>query len=244
MTSFNKESSIPIYVQIKKMLANDIDSGKLLPHTRVPSENELVKSFGVSRMTINKVMTELTRDGILYRRQGKGTFVSQKKIDQWFFRITSFKQDMIQRGLDPKTSVIEKKVITASSAVAAQLKVKAAEKVIFIKRLRYANDEPIMIESRYLNYKWCRKILNEPLETESIHNLLIQKYRLPLTKVHQYLEAIKINDEEAGYLGIDPGEPGFLLCRTTFTAETPVTWVNYIYRGDRYRFYAEFNPVE
>lgn len=151
---------------------------------------------------------------------------------------------MIQRGLEPKTVLLEKKVALATQEVAKIFEIKSSDKVIFIKRLRYANNDPLMLESRYLNYKFCKKILDEPLEIESIHDLLIQKYNLPLTKAYQYLEAIKINSEESKYLGIEPGDPGFLLCRTTFTGSRPITWVKYIYRWDRYRFYAEFTPVE
>jgi DNA-binding GntR family transcriptional regulator len=195
-------------------------------------------------MTINKVINELVREGFLYRQQGKGTFVSLRKIDQWFFRITSFNRDMISRELVPSTSVLEKKVLNAPKDVARHLNLNSKEKVIFIKRLRYADNNPIMLESRYLNYKLCKPILKESLEKDSIHDLLIYKYNLPLTKVNQYLEAVKINGDEAKLFGIEPGKPGFLLCRTTFTGKTPVTWVKYIYRGDKYRFYAEFIPIE
>lgn len=240
----NKFNSVPIYQQIRDLLLQDINNGKLRPHTKVPSENDLARLYDVSRMTINKVMNELAREGLLYRRQGKGTFVSQKKIEYGFFRVTSFKEDMKQRGLEPKTVVLEKKIVVAPQEVIRKLEVKPSDKVIFVKRLRYANDEPIMLESRFLNYKYRKKILFEALETESIHNLLIQKYDLPLTKAIQYLEAVKINFEESKYFNVQPGDPGFLLSRITYTASRPITWVKYIYRGDRYRFVGEFTPVE
>lgn len=79
LNKLNKLDSVPIYLQIKKILSSDINKGKLLPHTKIPSENDLARLYDVSRMTINKVMGELTREGLLYRRQGKGTFVSPKK---------------------------------------------------------------------------------------------------------------------------------------------------------------------
>jgi len=226
------------------MLKDNIIRGKDHPNDRIPSEIGLAKLLGVSRMTINKVINELVREGFLYRKQGKGTFVSPRKIDQWFFRITSFNRDMKARGLTPGTSVLEKKVLNPPKDVARNLNLKSKDRVIFIKRLRYADSSPLMLESRYLNYKLCKPILEESLEKESIHDLLINKYNLPLTKVNQYLEAVKMNGDEATLLGTEPGEPGFLLCRTTFTGEIPVTWVKYIYRSDKYRFYAEFVPIE
>lgn len=244
MIAVNKNISTPLHIQIKEILKDNIIKGKYHPKERIPSEIELAKLLCVSRMTTNKVINELVREGFLYRQQGKGTFVSLRKIDQWFFRITSFSRDMISRGLIPSTSVLEKKVFNAPKDVARHLNLKSKKKVIFVKRLRYADNNPMMLESRYLNYKLCKPILKESLEKESIHDLLIYKYNLPLTKVNQYLEAVKINGDEAKLFGIEPGEPGFLLCRTTFTGETPVTWVKYIYRSDKYRFYAEFMPIE
>jgi len=226
------------------MLKDNIARGTYHPNDRIPSEIGLANSLCVSRMTINKVINELVREGFLYRKQGKGTFVSLRKIDQWFFRITSFNKDMISRGFIPSTSLLEKKVLNPPKDVARNLNLKSKDRVIFIKRLRYADSSPLMLESRYLNYKLCKPILEESLEKESIHDLLINKYNLPLTKVNQYLEAVKMNGDEATLLGTEPGEPGFLLCRTTFTGEVPVTWVKYIYRSDKYRFYAEFVPIE
>ncbi len=244
MINIIKNSSVPLHIQIKKMLKDNIESGKYLPNEKITSEIELAKILNVSRMTVNKAINEMVREGFLHRFQGKGTFVSLRKIDQWFFRITSFNRDMVSRKLTPSTSVIEKKVLSASKDVVAHLNLKLKEKVIFIKRLRYADNEPIMLESRYLNYKLCKQILKESLEKESIHDLLIYKLNLPLTKVNQYLESIIIREDDAKFFGIKSGEPGFLLYRTTFTAEYPVTWVKYIYRGGKYRFYAEFIPIE
>lgn len=244
MIAVDKNSSTSLHIQIKKILKENILRGKYQPDERIPSEIELAELLNVSRMTVNKVINELTKEGFLHRHPGKGTFVSQRRIDQWFFRITSFNRDMVSRGLNPSTSVLEKKVLNASKEVIQYLNLKPKEKVIFVKRLRYADNIPIMLEFRYLNYEMCKQILKESLDKESIHDLLVYKYQLPLTKVNQYLETIKINDEDSKLLGIPPGEPGFLLYRTTFTGDVPVTFVKYIYRGDRYRFYAEFIPIE
>jgi GntR family transcriptional regulator len=244
MIVINKDVSTPLYMQIKKMLKDDIAKGKYLPNERIPPEIGLARMLNVSRMTVNKVINELVREGLLYRHQGKGTYIALRKIDQWFFTITSFSRDMLSRGLVPSTSVLEKMVLKTPRNVQIALKLSPKARVIFIKRLRYANNEPIMLESRYLNYKLCKRILKEPLDKESIHDLLIQKYGLPLTKVSQYLETIQISKDDAEYLGVKPGEPGFRLCRTTFTGESPVTFVDYIYRGDKYRFSAEFVPIE
>lgn len=244
MITINKNIVTPLHVQIKKMLKDEILKGKYHPNDRIVSETQLANRLNVSRMTVNKVIQELVREGLLCRHAGKGTFVLERRIDHWFFRITSFNREMKSRGMKPSTSVLEKRVMNTPKDVRNFLRLGPKEKVIFVKRLRFADNDPIMLESRYLNYQLCKPILEECLDEESIHYLLIDKYQLPLTSVNQYLEAIKVEGEEAKLLETMPGDPGFLLSRTTFTEETPVTFVKYIYRGDRYRLYAEFIPTE
>ena len=151
---------------------------------------------------------------------------------------------MRERGLTPSTNVLRKEVIAAPQEVQDALQLRPGEKVIFVMRLRFADGEPLMLERRYLNLSLCRPILDEALDKESIHDLLIQKYDLPLTRVRQYLEAVALRTDEAQLLNVKANSPALLLHRITFTEEQPVTFVRYLYRGDRYRFHAEFKPEE
>ncbi len=240
----DKQNATPIYLQLKRSLIKKIKAGDLAPNSMIPSELQLAKQLGVSRMTVNKALNELVRDGYLFRQQGKGTYVAERRLDYGFFLITSFHSDMRERGLTPSTNVLRKEVIAAPQEVQDALQLRPGEKVIFVMRLRFADGEPLMLERRYLNLSLCRPILDEALDKESIHDLLIQKYDLPLTRVRQYLEAVALRTDEAQLLNVKANSPALLLHRITFTEEQPVTFVRYLYRGDRYRFHAEFKPEE
>ena len=215
-----------------------------MPNSMIPSEIQLAKELGVSRMTVNKTLNELVREGYLFRQQGKGTYVAERRLDYGFFRITSFHRDMKERGLIPGTNVLRNEVILAPREAKEALQLHNQEKVILVMRLRFADGKPLMLERRYLNLSLCRPILNEALDKESIHDLLVRKYNLPLTRVRQYLEAVALRADEARLLKVKVNSPALLLHRITFTKEQPVTLVRYLYRGDRYRFHAEFRPEE
>ena len=240
----DKGNSVPLYLQLKRELLKKIKGGELKPDSMIPSEVQLAKELGISRMTVNKALNELVREGYLFRRQGKGTYVAERRLEYGFFRVTSFNRDMRERGLVPGTKVLKKRVMVASQEVREALQLPPRERVIYVMRLRLANGEPLMLEHRYLNLSLCRPLLEEPLDKESIHDLLIRKYNLPLTRVKQYLEAVALRPAEARLLRVKPYSPALLIHRVTFTEEQPVTMVKYLYRGDKYRFYADFKPEE
>ena len=240
----DKNNPKPIYLQIKQNLLESIDKGVYAINQAIPSEVTIAKRHQISRMTARTAINELVQEGFLSRRQGKGTYVSGKRFDYHFFRITSFNQDMAERGMTHFTNVLELKVLTPSNRIRKALELSANSKTIFIKRLRYANNAPLLLEKRYLNYSLCRRILKENLEQESIHNLLIYKYKLALTKVKQFIQAKNLSKTEANLLKVKVGSAALYLQRTTYTHKQPVTLVNYLYRGDRYRVHAEFEPYE
>jgi GntR family transcriptional regulator len=240
----DKNNPKPIYLQIKQNLLESIDKGVYAINQAIPSEVTIAKRHQISRMTARTAINELVQEGFLSRRQGKGTYVSGKRFDYSLFRITSFNQDMAERGMAHFTKVLEVKVCAAPERVRKALKLSGNSKAIYMKRLRYADNVPLLLEERYLNYSLCQPILKENLEQESIHNLLIYKYKLALTKVTQFIQAKNLSEKEANLLKVKVGSAALYLQRTTYTHEQPVTMVTYLYRGDRYRVYAEFEPYE
>jgi GntR family transcriptional regulator len=137
--------------------------------------------------------------------------------------------------------VLKLHVIPASPEIADRLQIAVGEEVIESARLRLANDKPMAYETRYLAYKLCPQLLIEDLALESIHSLLIDKYNIPLIRACHTVEARVLSEEEARLLEIEPGTAGFFVDRVTYTvADQPVTWYRTLYRGDEYRFTAEF----
>lgn len=231
---------IPRYYQLKGILEKRIQAGEFQFGDKFPTDEQLCREYGLSRGTVRRALEMLTDEGLLRREQGRGTFLISPHQSPVFFRLASFDEEMKSRGWEPGTRLLSRRVFPASAEVARQLQVRAGGKVIEIIRLRLADGSPVAYETRYLGYKTCPQLLEEDLENQSIHSLLIDKYNIPLVRACYTIEARVLSQEEAAFLQVEPGSAGFAIERVTYsTGEKPVTWYRIIYRGDVYRFSAE-----
>jgi GntR family transcriptional regulator len=232
---------VPRYYRLWEILRKRIQSGEFQPGDQFPTEECLCQTYTLSRGTVRRAINILVEEGWLRREQGRGTFVADSSRAPVFFRLADFSEDMEQRGLEPSTKVLKLHVIPASEEMACRLQILAGEKVIESARLRLANGKPMAYETRYLAYKLCPQLLVEDLAVESIHSLLIDKYNIPLIRACHTVEARVLSEEEARLLETEPGSAGFFVDRVTYTVhDEPVTWYRTLYRGDEYRFTAEF----
>ena len=126
----------------------------------LPAESELMQRFGVSRITVRQVLDMLVRDGLIYRQQGRGTFVAHPTIEQTQVRIVSFTEDMRQRGFRPGTEVLEAGLMPAPADIAGKLAVEPGEELAHLRRLRLADDEPMSIEDAYLVHRYFPGVLS------------------------------------------------------------------------------------
>ena len=232
---------IPRYYQLKEILEKRIQSGEFQPGDQFPTDQCLCEAYCLSRGTVRRAIDMLVEEGRLRREQGRGTFVTTPQLTQTFFRLASFDEEMSQRGRKPSTKLIHRKVIPATEQIAADLDLKVGEEVIEISRLRLADGLPMAFETRYLAYKICPDLMNEDLENQSIHSLLIDKFNIPLIRARHTIEARVLTAREARLLQTQPGSAGFFVSRITYSLDDrPVTMYRILYRGDEYRFTAEF----
>jgi GntR family transcriptional regulator len=225
------------YLRIKKALLQRIADGAYGDH--LPSENELADTHGVSRMTARRALQELVSEGYASRVPGRGTFLQPRRFSQGFLRVRPFREHAAEAGAAPSTRVLTAEARRAPATVAGKL---GTNQTILVSRLRRLDGEPVMLETRYLRADLCASILHEDLAQDSIHELLVDRLRLPLTRVWQRLEAIALDEGMAAWFGLSAGSPAFRLERVTYTNDDPVTWVEYVMRGDRYVFQDDFSP--
>lgn len=236
-----KLDPIPRYHQLQQILRERIESGEFKPDEQFPTENQLCQEYGVSRGTVGRAIKILVDEGWLHRIQGRGTFVSRPALTPAFFHLTNFADDMRQRGLEPSTKLLSREVIPADEKIAATLQIPVKAPVIKISRLRLANGRPMAYETRYLAYDLCPQLVDEDLEQQSIHSLLIDKYHIPLIRACHTIEACVVSEQQAKILKVEPGSACFFIDRITYTTHNrPGTWYQALYRGDEYRFIAEF----
>jgi len=236
-----EQGVIPRYYQLKEILEKRIQSGEFQPGDKFPTDDELCQEYGLSRGTVRRAVEMLIGSGQLRREQGRGTFLNSPKQSPVFFRLANFDEEMKLRGWTPSTSLVSRRAFPAGTEVAKQLQIPVGEKTIEIIRLRMADEKPIAYETRYLSYKTCPQLLEEDLENQSIHSLLIDKYTIPLVRACYTIEARVLSQKEAKFLQVETGSAGFAIERVTYTTDDkPVTWYRTVYRGDVYRFSAEF----
>jgi len=232
---------IPRYYQLKEVLEKRVYSGEFQPGDQFPTDDCLCQEYGLSRGTVRRAIDMLVKEGRLRREQGRGTFVMAPQLTPSFFRLASFDEEMRQRGRTPSTKLIHLRISPASEQIAADLGLDIGEDVIEISLLRLADGIPMALETRYLAYQICPDLVKEDLENQSIHSLLIDKYNIPLIRVHHTIEARVLTVPEARLLQTRAGSAGFLVSRLIYTlCDRPVTKQRIVYRGDEYHFTAEF----
>lgn len=230
----NREHPLPLYYQLMQVLRSRIEQGKWNPGDLFPSERELSETFGISRMTVRRTLTELTNEGLLRRDPGRGTFVAKPKICKRLSKLTSFTEEMRARGRAPGVKVLRVGMSPAKPVVAQMLGIDIEREVAVIERLRLADGEPAGIECCHLHFEGCETILQQDL-SGSLYTLLSERFGLVPTRALETMEAAACGSREAKILNIRHGEPVLSIRRTTFDQhQRPLEYVESVYRGDYY----------
>lgn len=242
--NLNFENQIPLYVQLKEFIKGKIDSKVLLPGMKLPSENYFTQKFGISRIVIYQALKELAYEGLVYRNRGKGTFISEPKITQGFAqRLISFNQDAAEKGMIPKTKVLDREIIKADKELASILKINIGDEVIQITRLRYLvkeSDVPNHISTTHLPLKLCPKLLDVDLTNQSLYMFLKSEYQFAIKRGFRVIEAVPANENQSRLLEIKEGTPLLKLRSVSFIEnDIPIEYYESFYRGDKVQFEVE-----
>ena len=205
----------------------------------IPPERVLSIKLGVSRLTLRAALGELVREGLLTRRRGAGTFVAEPKVAKEM-TITSFSDDMRQRGLTPGSRTLEFRTITAGARLGRILYVSPSEPVLSVKRLRLADGEPMAVELLHVPEALFPGLTAADLEESSFYDLLGNRYGIEIVGGTQTVEPTVTNDEESRELRVPLHSPALLFERVTRAAGGEIVeFTSSIYRGDRYRLVSE-----
>jgi GntR family transcriptional regulator len=239
--AIQKDSPLPLYFQLKELLRQEIESGHWQPGQRIPSEATLCQAFDISRSVVRQALRELEYQGLLYREQGKGTFVAQPKISESLMQdLSGFYEDMVAKGLTPVTKVLRQEIQPVEKKIATYLQIEPGDKVIVIERLRSVGSEPINLVTTYLPHDICPDLIDEDLSTQSLYALLEKKYGLELSHGLRTIEAVAANQYEAQLLGVDEGAPLVLLDSVSYLGDgRPIEYFHAVHRGDRSKFEVE-----
>ncbi|WP_167628009.1 GntR family transcriptional regulator [Listeria valentina] len=218
----NKNDKRPLYDQLVNVLKEKIEN-EMQANDKMLSEREISERYGVSRTTVRLAMAELENMGYIYKRHGKGTFVSalqsqkQNLMDSY-----SFTDHMRELGKKPKTKVLSFEMISSSQFFADKLGIKEGESLIKIKRLRLADDLPMMLERSYLPFNEFATLTKEMVKTKPLYEIFKEDFNEVVKVADEEFSAGIVSDYEADQLEVLRDSPCLRLVRTTYNTENKV----------------------
>lgn len=240
-TTIDRTNPMPLYHQLKELLRTEIKQA-MRPGQQLPTEQELIQKFGLSRITVIQAIKALEQEGLVQRIRGKGTFVSKPKIEQRLSKIFGFTQELQQRGLKPGTQVLSLEQLPVDQQIAQELEVQAGARVWKVRRLRLADGEPIGIQTAFLPVSLCPDLTEEKLErSPSLYRLLREEYGLNAWRAREsYVAGVLKDPRDARTLQTRVGTPVLLATRTTLDPKgRAFEYVASVLRGDRYTLYVD-----
>ena len=207
----HRNSPLPYYAQVKRILLHEIESAELKPGDMLPSEQELCQRFDVSRTVIRQALGELVNEGRLYRIRGKGTFIAKPKLREQFIESTvGFFEDLTSRGHRVESRVMSCEIVAASDKVANALEIEPGTQCVELVRLRLVNDEVIAFTKSYLPYfneAFFESLQGADLGPVSLYRHLEEAWGLRIDSGHRSLEAVAASPMLARLLDIEADEP-------------------------------------
>jgi GntR family transcriptional regulator len=232
----DRNTFVPLYHQIQQRLLHQIHSGALKPGEPLPSAQEISATLGVSQMTVRQAIKSLCELGVVYSKQGKGTFVSGMKLEKDFRQVLSFSEDMKARGSTPRSRVLAFEVQKPDEDVMEALRLSPGEQVIYLKRIRQSNNLPMGVECSSLPLRLCPGLLESFDPRNSLYEALSERYGINMMVADEVAEAGLADSEAARLLRIAKGSPVFLFTRISYVQSgQPIEYVQSTYRGDRYK---------
>lgn len=227
----------PLYMQLKEVLRAYILDGTYAPHSKLPSENELIKQYKLSRITVRQALRDLQKEGLIFSIQGKGSFVTKPKAVQDLTRLQGFGEAMSRHGLETYSKVISIKRLPADKYVAAALNLDKGQDVFEFKRIRYLNRSPVSLDISYFHLDLGERLRKEDLVSRDIFEILENNFGLQLESADLTIEATIADEEKSQLLKIEANSPLLRLERLTFSrGHVPVDFEYLYYIGDFYRY--------
>lgn len=199
---FNNSSR---YQQIADHLQNDIKTGEFSPGDKLPSEKRLGDYFKVSRITIRQALKRLENDGLIFKKQGLGAFVSENKPESNLVRLTDFSEDMRRAGFESSSKLILFKKVPPEIAVNTILEIPPTSPLIKIDRVRMANKVPIAVDITWLPASYGQLLLDQDLSNKTIYEILEDVYSIPILAGRYKITAVLADEFIGKHLDMDVG---------------------------------------
>lgn len=236
-TEIDARTPMTLYARIKEELRAAILDGSYKPFDQLPSESELTSRFAVSRITVRQALSDLQKEGLIFKVHGKGSFVSKPKTDQDLGRLQGFAEALAGEGREVINRVLSLRNVRAGRQVAHKLGVGVGDEVTEIRRLRFLDREPISVDISYTRPEIGARLAKADLPARDMFIIFENDFGIPLGNAELLIEATSADEELAGHLRVREGAPLLRIERLTITAAREPLFFEYLfYRGDAFRY--------
>ena len=237
-STISEESDIPLYYQLISIMKRSISAGMLKTGDALPPETEFCDRYNISRSTVRRAIGELKNEGLVSRRRGKGTFITEPKLNRKVEEVYSFSNEMRNMGLVPSSDILDFKVVTPGMDLIKNLNLKDENiKVYKIVRVRLANGEPLLLETTYIPWFLIKDLTKTMLQNESLYKIFKDKAGILPCEAEESYESVILDKDIANILKCKQNSSGFFLERKARTKTGEIyEFTQSIMRGDRTKF--------
>ncbi|MHB8277992.1 MAG: GntR family transcriptional regulator [Candidatus Humimicrobiaceae bacterium] len=229
---------IPKYIKISEDIKQSIASGMLKQGEKIYSEKDIMIKYSVSSTTARKSLDVLKRENLIESIQGKGSFILQTKILRSLKKVISFSENMKIQSINPTSRLIEKTILSDYSEYHKKLNILDGEKILKIKRVKYGNEIPLLIDTRYINLKYCPGIENLDL-SGSLYEIY-ESYKIKIVHSKQILQLSFLDENNAKLLNCKKFDPVIRIEGTLYSENfSSIEYEEDLWNGAVFSFYVE-----
>jgi len=233
------ERAEPHYLRLKRHIVDGIANGVWLARERIPSEVELTRSFGLSRMTVNRALRELAHEGVIVREQGRGSFVAPSKAEATMVAVRSIRAEIEARGAVYEARCVHLGTRRANAELAHSFAVQCGSRLFVSRLVHLADGVPLQLEDRIVNPAIAPAYLDQDFAAITPHQYLMQV--APLERTEHSIEADLPDAETASLLSMRRTAPVLILTRRTYSQGRAASLARLVHPADRYRFTGQFD---
>lgn len=232
----DKDSRIPLYSQLMDILISDIQSS-MHEHDKMPSEREICEIYDVSRTTVRQAFSELEREGYIYKRHGKGTYVASKKFNQNLQNFYSFTEEMKKLGKKPTSKVLKFEILMANNEISNIMKLQKEDLIYKFTRLRLADDIPMMLETTYVDYSAFPGITKEDLNKTALYDIFFERFNEKVEYAEEVFLPVLTSESEAKKINVEVASPSLKIIRYAYNRNNKlIEYTVSIARGDKFNY--------
>jgi len=232
---------VPLYYKLAENIEEQINNDIYEKGEKIPSERELCEIYGVSRMTVRLAIDELVKKGKLEKVQGKGTYVLSKSIVQNLNKVYSYSKEMNKQGKISSTKMIKRKIVKADEKLAKKLRVPIGENLLYIERLRLAENVPIMVEKTWFIYNVTPFLMDIDFTKKGLYKTLDEDYGIRFNKAIETFKATQLNSYECRLLNCPNDQHGLLIKRLSYSDDKIICCSSIVSKGDTFEFTVVLN---